>query len=513
MASKLLNVLEDVEKGRQNCVKNAKLANLAAADNMSVYDLGNLFLEQNNPEYIVPLPWERPNDWWDIFTILDEAENRVDDENNIVYPAYIILFDDEQLITTFSKTADKQALQGDSYLTSDGVWYGVPEAAHTWDLSKDKSTLAGYKTRYVIVYVKDPNNIGIVNIRSYPCLEIYTHANTIFGGFVPGDYASPYNATLMDVVFNDASNFSSGSPYINFQDCTRLRRVIMNSITTIPASAFRWSGLAIFEASNVTIVNGDAFRQTKIDKVNFPKVKSIGNNAFTDISSLKYAYLPEVTNIGDSAFSGCNGLINIDASKVSIIGSSAFYNCTALKSVVFPDAIQIGSSAFSGCYSLCSMILSSVTNIGAQAFRSCISLTGLDLPNVTTIGDSCFLGCTSLRSLSFPKIQIIQSSFLTYTYSLLSLDIPSSLISWSTPLVGVTPSDLRFINLPNNFKLSMDFSACYRLTYSSLIDIISKLADVTEEQGTYTLTLGATNLAKLTAEEIAVGTNKGWVIN
>ena len=44
--------------------------------------------------------------------------------------------------------------------------------------------------------------------------------------------------------------------------------------------------------------------------------------------------------------------------------------------------------------------------------------------------------------------------------------------------------------------------------------MLNKLADVTSETGTtYTLKLGNFNLGKLTAEEVAIGTNKGWTIS
>ena len=81
MASNILNVLENVEKGRQNCIKNAKLANLPATDDMDIFNIGNLFLEQNNTEFINPNNpesgggWQRPNDWWDTETILKNAQD------------------------------------------------------------------------------------------------------------------------------------------------------------------------------------------------------------------------------------------------------------------------------------------------------------------------------------------------------------------------------------------------------------------------------------------------------
>lgn len=60
-----------------------------------------------------------------------------------------------------------------------------------------------------------------------------------------------------------------------------------------------------------------------------------------------------------------------------------------------------------------------------------------------------------------------------------------------------------------NFKVSFDLSPCPKLTHDSLMVIINGLQTVTTAQ---TLTLGATNLAKLTDEEKKVATDKGWTI-
>ena len=57
---------------------------------------------------------------------------------------------------------------------------------------------------------------------------------------------------------------------------------------------------------------------------------------------------------------------------------------------------------------------------------------------------------------------------------------------------------------------SMDFSSNTKLSTTSLLDIIDNLATVTTSQ---TLTLGATNLAKLTEEQIAGAVNKGWTVS
>ena len=52
-------------------------------------------------------------------------------------------------------------------------------------------------------------------------------------------------------------------------------------------------------------------------------------------------------------------------------------------------------------------------------------------------------------------------------------------------------------------------SACNKLTHDSIMVIINGLQTVTTTQ---TLTLGSTNLAKLTDEEKKIATDKGWTL-
>jgi hypothetical protein len=53
---------------------------------------------------------------------------------------------------------------------------------------------------------------------------------------------------------------------------------------------------------------------------------------------------------------------------------------------------------------------------------------------------------------------------------------------------------------------------CKTLTHASLMSIIIALKDYAESGTTYTVTFGATNLAKLTDEEKAIATQKGWTL-
>lgn len=80
-----------------------------------------------------------------------------------------------------------------------------------------------------------------------------------------------------------------------------------------------------------------------------------------------------------------------------------------------------------------------------------------------------------------------------------------------------------FTNKSNNYRNYVhDMSTCGNITYESLIDLITNgLYDLNltynvANGGTlYTqkLVLGSTNMAKLTSEEIAIATNKGWTVS
>ena len=65
-----------------------------------------------------------------------------------------------------------------------------------------------------------------------------------------------------------------------------------------------------------------------------------------------------------------------------------------------------------------------------------------------------------------------------------------------------------------NMKENVNLSPATKLTHDSLVTIINSLADITATatENPKTLKLGATNAAKLSAEEIAIATAKGWTV-
>jgi hypothetical protein len=77
--------------------------------------------------------------------------------------------------------------------------------------------------------------------------------------------------------------------------------------------------------------------------------------------------------------------------------------------------------------------------------------------------------------------------------------------------------DLKHITFENKFLSAVQFNQCTLLTHESLINILNALYDYVngELDGSSkdkTLTLGTTNLAKLTDAEKAIATEKGWTL-
>lgn len=69
-------------------------------------------------------------------------------------------------------------------------------------------------------------------------------------------------------------------------------------------------------------------------------------------------------------------------------------------------------------------------------------------------------------------------------------------------------SKLKDLTVVGNLYLAANFKDCTLLTHDSLMSIINALANVVNK----TITLGETNLAKLTDAEKAIATEKGWTL-
>ena len=184
--------------------------------------------------------------------------------------------------------------------------------------------------------------------------------------------------------------------------------------------------------------------------------------------------VPEITllNFGThtraiNLFKNCQSLKKapfIDTSKVST-ASSMFYDCQSLKEIP-----QYDTKKFTACSSI---------------FYNCISLETipkLDLSSCMLLGSNSFYNCSKLTNLG-----------------------------------GFINLGKGYTQKRNNYSnYILDLSYCVELTHDSLMNVINNLYDLNLTYNvagggtlyTQQLILGSTNIAKLTAEEIAIATNK-----
>ena len=272
-------------------------------------------------------------------------------------------------------------------------------------------------------------------------------------------------------------------------------------------------------------------------------VNKVGDYAFYNHSTLEKVRIADsITSIGKYAFDLCGALTDVlisSQSAINYIDSYAFLDCRKLKNLVLPDQLErINEAAFQNCTSLSSInIPENVIYVGAGAFYNCTSLSTLSrLPkkmwnisdscfelctslteitipgNISAIGKSAFRGCSSLSSLTLENgVKTLgQYSFYNCT-NITKLKIPNT-ISGIAPGTFETSYILRDVEIENGFNCKgLILSASSGYSPETVAKWIDALADRTG-QATYVLTIGQTNLAKLTDEQIAKATQKNWTL-
>lgn len=121
-------------------------------------------------------------------------------------------------------------------------------------------------------------------------------------------------------------------------------------------------------------------------------------------------------------------------------------------------------------------------------FYSCTKLTSIPLLNTSKVTNlsNAFANCNNL-------IKLPLFDFSNVTNSASSFAGCRSLKEF----------------LPTGLKVSFDLSASTKFERANLVTVLNNLGTPTTTQ---TLTIGSTNLAKLTEEDIAIATQKNWTL-
>lgn len=280
------------------------------------------------------------------------------------------------------------------------------------------------------------------------------------------------SATDSSKVFNSVSSVEFGANSalqtidLAFYGATNLTSLqLPASLTTIGSDCFSYCyalSYVSFEAnSKLTSIGENAFAYsglTSISLQNCTSLTSIGNGAFSNVSTLKSVIFPSTMEIiGNKAFLNC-GLTSLNLpSSIKTVGSYAFQNnpITSLTlnsglqsigdyafsilgnlgsdtTIAIPNTVEyIGNKVFSGT-SFGYLTLQSnsvVTYIGDEFFAG-RHISNLSLPEtLVAIGQGLFKNCTDFSSFNIykSKIDILPAYTFYNCTGLTSISLPETL--------------------------------------------------------------------------------------
>lgn len=154
---------------------------------------------------------------------------------------------------------------------------------------------------------------------------------------------------------------------------------------------------------------------------------------------------------------------------------------------------------------------SNVTNM-KNMFFNCNKLTSIPQLDTSKVSNMENMFCYCYNLTSIPKLNTsnVTSMYAMFTSCYNLSSIPQLDVSKVTYMNGIFDScrSLEEIHM-TGMKVSFNISSSTLFTREALLEILNNLATVTS---TKTLTMGSTNLAKLTDEDKAIATNKGWTL-
>ena len=422
---------------------------------------------------------------------------------------------------------------------------------HTSILTNGNYLLAGFDSLYRIYDLTFDNTAnGSHMLDGCTKLAVFNAENWNIGGT---DLSYMFNncPSITHVSINIPDNIKNIS-YM-FNGCTGLRDISGSRFGAGITTTTDW-----IPKSQILYANNISLNSQKINFKNFNKLTQCNNLMIN----------PSFTNLNE-LFYGCSSIMNIDLSNNSLLNCRGVArlceSCTSLLSLKLPefsDKVDI--------YRLCAgcskveviefypkiMDVSrqyGFTDVNYQVFTNCSHLTTIKNFKVKcTLLDSdrekylsrqnldgvqyMWGGTNNLKNTEGMGIYNNDGRAIFYGYrgNISEFEIGSEVTDVSylfAEASGITKLDLsswdaenvknltylvqKCSNLtsfipPMNISVSLsDFTKATSIAVGDLVSIINNLSNVSSTQ---TLTLGSTNLAKLTPQQVKIATDKGWTV-
>lgn len=225
-----------------------------------------------------------------------------------------------------------------------------------------------------------------------------------------GEFAFAYATSLSEIEFSDSLERIGESA---FTDCRSLNcnpLIFPKNLKFIGYQAFyQCFGLRgeVVLPEGIEVVDGGAFYQTRINKINFPQsLKYIGMMAFAG------CYLKGDIEIPDQCTLDCRGgqfgsnwqlqSVKLPA-DITIIPEGIFHDCIDLTKVKMPTMVKkIETDAFHSCLKLADIEFNEgLEEIQNRAFASCHLFTRLEFPStLKKIGGGSFCNTGRIKQIT-----------------------------------------------------------------------------------------------------------------
>ncbi|MDO5432960.1 leucine-rich repeat protein [Eubacterium sp.] len=254
-------------------------------------------------------------------------------------------------------------------------------------------------------------------------------------------------------------------------------------------------------------------------KVCFRYLENASLNSFVTALSGDSAVVVEYSGGAkeDFEYMDANKLIYLDCLFINPDDSGMGGSSGALQYVRFSGGLYAStSSIFTGSPSIQRIDFSSNTLLSGEflyeAFKDCINLEviNFEAPLFNTYLYGAFSGCSKLKTINLLPYTIKTDDAGACFKNCAALEIIPEIdleqASYSEYLLEGCTS-MKAIHL-KNITYDLDISASTKFTAEALVEVMNNLKAASGQ----TLTMGAANLAKLTAEQKAIATNKGWTL-
>lgn len=478
MASKLLKVLSNIEEGRQACLQQIRKDNMEISDDASFFEIapfinaGSAVRSLDAQSEVIP-DWVRPAEWPDCRSLLYNAEERED----MVAGAIVLINgnnsspDGRISLPSIGIATYGTCTGADAYLLSDGAWYNDTSEAitHTWDTTKDIIVTEGeYPGRYrwVMTYYTKNSNKNQFEVSAWNPTEIL--------------YIGPPNVGSS----GDMTLVNSSQTLVNMEYLPECKSTAIHTTRTGQTTFYNMPELRHVDFGPVKGIscNSGSYNSPTYIGQNLPKLKKI------DLSNVR-------VSCGSTwSLKGCINCTELilsptDTTTRTIIMEGDYYHLVRI------DAPNVTTIKADNTYYRPDLQIN--TKVSKDSLKWSTHYTG---PSISGgFVDNQILTHLTLTSVS-------GTSFVGATSYSVS---PVVIMKYGCP-------NIKEIDWPKNIAVAVDVSNL-KLSHSSILGLLESLYDFVENKASLGqaqpyIRISPSNKKMLSAEELAIATNKGWEV-